>query len=45
MGTPWVMASSANLTVAGMAERTGIRFSFIEYMKVGYPAYLYLRYL
>ena len=48
-------SASANLTVAGLAERAGIRFSFIEYMKIAYPVmlitvalsmiYLELRYL
>ena len=54
-GNGTIIGASANLTVAGLAERAGIRFAFIEYMKVAYPVmlitvalsmiYLELRYL
>ena len=54
-GNGTIIGASANLTVAGLAERAGIRFSFIEYMKIAYPVmlitvalsmiYLELRYL
>jgi len=36
-GNGTVIGASANLTVSGLAERSGHRFSFIEYMKVAYP--------
>ncbi|NJO67626.1 MAG: ArsB/NhaD family transporter [Rhodospirillales bacterium] len=54
-GNGTIIGASANLTVAGLAERAGIRFAFIEFMKVAYPMmlltivlamiYLELRYL
>ena len=54
-GNGTIIGASANLTVAGLAERAGIRFVFLEYMKVAYPImlitvalsmiYLELRYL
>ncbi|MGA7449858.1 MAG: sodium:proton antiporter, partial [Rhodoplanes sp.] len=54
-GNGTIIGASANLTVAGLAERAGIRFAFIEYMKIAYPVmlitvalsmiYLELRYL
>ncbi|MGA7454814.1 MAG: ArsB/NhaD family transporter [Rhodoplanes sp.] len=54
-GNGTIIGASANLTVAGLAERAGIRFAFVEYMKVAYPVmlitvalsmiYLKLRYL
>ena len=54
-GNGTIIGASANLTVAGLAERAGIRFAFLEYMKVAYPVmlitvalamiYLELRYL
>jgi Na+/H+ antiporter NhaD/arsenite permease-like protein len=54
-GNGTIIGASANLTVAGLAERAGIRFAFVEYMKVAYPVmlitvalsmiYLELRYL
>lgn len=54
-GNGTIIGASANLTVAGLAERAGIRFLFIEYMKIAYPVmlvtvalamiYLELRYL
>jgi Na+/H+ antiporter NhaD/arsenite permease-like protein len=39
-GNGTIIGASANLTVAGLAERAGIRFSFLEYMKVAYPVML-----
>lgn len=54
-GNGTIIGASANLTVAGLAERAGIRFAFLEYMKIAYPVmlvtvalamiYLELRYL
>lgn len=54
-GNGTIVGASANLTVAGLAERAGIRFAFVEYMKVAFPImlitvalamiYLELRYL
>jgi Na+/H+ antiporter NhaD/arsenite permease-like protein len=54
-GNGTIIGASANLTVAGLAERAGIRFTFVEYMKVAFPVmlvtvvlsmiYLELRYL
>jgi Na+/H+ antiporter NhaD/arsenite permease-like protein len=41
-GNGTIIGASANLTVAGLAERAGIRFSFVEYMKVAYPVMLLL---
>lgn len=39
-GNGTLIGASANLTVAGMAERAGIRFSFIEYTKIAFPIML-----
>ncbi|MCU0837872.1 MAG: ArsB/NhaD family transporter [Rhodospirillales bacterium] len=39
-GNGTIIGASANLTVAGLAERAGVRFSFVEYMKVAYPVML-----
>ena len=39
-GNGTIIGASANLTVAGLAERAGIRFAFVEYMKVAYPVML-----
>ncbi len=54
-GNGTLVGASANLTVAGLAERAGVHFSFIRYTLVAYPVmllsivistgYLYLRYL
>ncbi len=54
-GNGTLIGASANLTVAGIAERQGIPFRFLAYTKVGFPlmlmsialaqAYLLLRYL
>ncbi len=39
-GNGTIVGASANLTVAGLAERAGVRFSFLQYMKVAYPLML-----
>jgi Na+/H+ antiporter NhaD/arsenite permease-like protein len=54
-GNGTLIGASANLVVAGLAERAGTGFRFIEYLKVAFPlmlisivlahAYLYWRYL
>lgn len=54
-GNGTLIGASANLTVAGLAERQGIAFKFLKYTKVAFPlmlmsivmaqVYLYLRYL
>lgn len=54
-GNGTLVGASANLTVAGIANRAGVRFSFLEYAKIAFPlmlgtvalahAYLVLRYL
>ncbi len=54
-GNGTLVGASANLTVAGIANRAGIRFSFMEYLKIAFPmmlltvaiahVYLTLRYL
>jgi Na+/H+ antiporter NhaD/arsenite permease-like protein len=54
-GNGTLIGASANLVVAGLAERAGVHFRFIEYLKVAFPlmlisivlshGYLYLRYL
>ena len=54
-GNGTLIGASANLVVAGLAERAGVHFRFIEYLKVAFPlmlisivlshVYLYLRYL
>ncbi len=54
-GNGTLIGASANLVVAGLAERAGTSFRFVEYLKVAFPlmllsivichAYLYLRYL
>jgi Na+/H+ antiporter NhaD/arsenite permease-like protein len=53
-GNGTLVGASANLTVAGLAERQGVPFRFLTYTKVGFPVmllsvaiaqvYLYLRY-
>jgi Na+/H+ antiporter NhaD/arsenite permease-like protein len=53
-GNGTLIGASANLTVAGLAERQGIPFKFMSYTKVALPlmlmsiliaqAYLYLRF-
>jgi Na+/H+ antiporter NhaD/arsenite permease-like protein len=54
-GNGTLIGASANLVVAGLADRAGIAFRFIEFLKIAFPlmlisivishAYLYLRYL
>jgi Na+/H+ antiporter NhaD/arsenite permease-like protein len=54
-GNGTLIGASANLVVAGLSERAGTTFRFIEFMKVAFPlmlisivvshVYLYLRYL
>jgi Na+/H+ antiporter NhaD/arsenite permease-like protein len=54
-GNGTLIGASANLTVAGLAERQGIAFKFMKYTKVAFPlmlmsiamaqVYLFLRYL
>jgi len=54
-GNCTLIGASANLVVAGLSERAGTRFRFVEFMKVAFPLmlisialshiYLYLRYL
>jgi Na+/H+ antiporter NhaD/arsenite permease-like protein len=54
-GNGTLIGASANLVVAGLAERAGTAFRFMEYLKVAFPlmlisivlshGYLYLRYL
>jgi Na+/H+ antiporter NhaD/arsenite permease-like protein len=53
-GNGTLTGASANLAVAGIAERNGIRFGFIQYLAYGVPmtlvsigicqAYVWLRY-
>jgi hypothetical protein len=50
-----LIGASANLTVAGIAERNGIPFGFMAFLKLAFPmmlvsvaiamVYIYLRYL
>jgi Na+/H+ antiporter NhaD/arsenite permease-like protein len=54
-GNGTLIGASANLVVAGLAERAGTTFRFVEYLKVAFPlmlisivlshVYLYYRYL
>jgi Na+/H+ antiporter NhaD/arsenite permease-like protein len=54
-GNGTLIGASANLVVAGLADRAGIAFRFVEFLKVAFPlmlisivishVYLYLRYL
>ena len=54
-GNGTLIGASANLVVAGLAERAGMSFRFMEFLKVAFPlmlisivlshAYVYLRYL
>jgi Na+/H+ antiporter NhaD/arsenite permease-like protein len=54
-GNGTLIGASANLVVAGLADRAGIGFRFMEFLKVAFPlmlisivishVYLYLRYL
>ena len=39
-GNGTLIGASANLTVAGIAEREGIRFSFWTYSKLAFPLML-----
>src|SRR6185369_16310084 len=39
-GNGTLIGASANLTVAGLAERNGIRFSFLTYTKLAFPLML-----
>ena len=36
-GNGTLIGASANLTVAGIAERNGIRFGFLRYTKIAFP--------
>ena len=36
-GNGTLIGSAANLTVAGIAERNGIRFAFVQYLAYGLP--------
>jgi Na+/H+ antiporter NhaD/arsenite permease-like protein len=54
-GNGTLIGASANLVVAGLSERAGTTFRFIEYMKIAFPlmvlsivichGYLVIRYL
>ena len=54
-GNGTLIGASANLTVAGIAERAGVPFRFLTFLKLAFPmmlmsilvstAYVYLRYL
>jgi len=54
-GNGTLIGASANLVVAGLADRAGIAFRFVEFMKVAFPlmlisiaishVYIYVRYL
>ncbi len=54
-GNGTLVGASANLTVAGLAERAGVHFGFVRYTLIAYPimlvsivistGYIYLRYL
>ena len=54
-GNGTLIGASANLTVAGIAERNGIPFRFLRYTKIAFPlmlisivlshVYLYFRFL
>jgi Na+/H+ antiporter NhaD/arsenite permease-like protein len=54
-GNGTLIGASANLTVAGIAERNGIAFRFVTFLKLAFPmmlvsvvlsmVYIYLRYL
>ena len=54
-GNGTLIGASANLVVAGLAERAGTTFRFVEFLKVAFPlmlisivlshVYIYLRYL
>ena len=54
-GNGTLIGASANLVVAGLAERAGTTFRFVEFLKVAFPlmlisivishAYIYMRYL
>jgi Na+/H+ antiporter NhaD/arsenite permease-like protein len=54
-GNGTLIGASANLTVAGLADRSGIHFSFLTYTKIAFPMmlvsvaiaqiYVWLRYL
>jgi Na+/H+ antiporter NhaD/arsenite permease-like protein len=39
-GNGTLVGASANLTVAGLSERAGVRFSFLEYSKIAFPMML-----
>ncbi len=39
-GNGTLVGASANLTVAGIAERSGVRFSFVRFAKLGFPLML-----
>ena len=54
-GNGTLIGASANLTVAGIAERNGVAFGFMAFLKLAFPmmlvsiaiamVYIYLRYL
>jgi len=54
-GNGTLVGATANLTMAGIAERNGIAFGFGQFLRLGFPmmlasiavgmVYLYLRYL
>ncbi|MBK7584711.1 MAG: ArsB/NhaD family transporter [Myxococcales bacterium] len=54
-GNGTLIGASANLVVAGLADRAGVRFRFVEYLKVAFPlmlisialchAYMWFRFL
>jgi Na+/H+ antiporter NhaD/arsenite permease-like protein len=39
-GNGTLVGASANLTVAGIAERGGVRFPFVKFLKLGFPLML-----
>ncbi|MGE5415292.1 MAG: SLC13 family permease [Acidobacteriota bacterium] len=39
-GNGTLIGASANIVVAGMAEKRGVSFSFMEYLKLGFPLML-----
>ena len=39
-GNGTLVGASANLTVAGIAERSGVRFPFVKFLKLAFPLML-----
>ena len=39
-GNGTLIGASANLVVAGLADRAGVHFRFVEYLKVAFPLML-----